>query len=162
MFWGVSLFAFFLETDFGFGAVFSISWVGGLKVPVLVPGGAAFVGAVRVPGVCVVLGVVPSEIRTNENPSIHTSGRTGVVLSVSTVLVFGEVGVLCGCPCASIMARSTSYIANVSETQYHIYEEGNDAGGGGEASQVGVRREGKSNMSIVFLVPFTELLLARF
>ena len=58
-----------MKTDFNFGAMFPTFWVVGFGVPVLVPGGAAFVGAVRVPGGCVVLGLVPSEIRTNENPS---------------------------------------------------------------------------------------------
>jgi len=62
------------------------------------------------------------------------SGRTGVVLSVSTVLVLGDVDVLCGSTCASIMAGDTSYIAYVSETQYHINEEGDDARVGGEAT----------------------------
>ena len=91
--------AFCLETDFGFGAVFSMFGMGGLEVPVLVPGGAAYVGAVLVPGGCVVLGVVPSEIRTNENPSIHMGSRTGVMLPVITLLALVDADVLRGSPC---------------------------------------------------------------
>ena len=51
-----------METDFNFGAMFPTFWVVGFGVPVLVPGGATFVGAVPVPGGRVVMGVVLSEI----------------------------------------------------------------------------------------------------
>ena len=59
---GVSHFAFFVETDFDFGAMFPTFWVVGFGVCVLVPGGATFVRAVLVPGGVVASGVVASEV----------------------------------------------------------------------------------------------------
>ena len=69
------------------------------------------------------LGVVPSDTRTNGNPSMDMHDRTGVVLSVSTVVFFVVLGVKapCVCSCASIMTRDASYIEHVCEIQYHIY-----------------------------------------
>ena len=112
----------------------------------MVPGGAAYVGAVLLPGGCVVLGVVPSEIRTNENPSIHMGSRTGVMLPIITLLALVDADVLRGSPCALSMVGHTSYITDVSEAQNHVYEEGNDARVGGEATKVGVRRGGGRRM----------------
>ena len=81
-----------------------------------------------------VSGVVPSETRTNGNRSMHMIGRTGVRLMLITGLVFLEVETPCSSPCARVVASSTSYVIHVSETQNHIYEEGNDARVGGEAT----------------------------
>ena len=76
--------------------------------------------------------MVTSETRTNEKRSSHMHDGTAVMLRIGTEDDFIDVSAPCCGPCASVMV-CTSYINYVSETQNHIYEEGNDAG-------VGVRR----------------------
>ena len=97
-------------------------------------------------------GVVGSEKRTIGNLSRHIWEKVAMVLRRSSVeVIFVDVSASCCSPCPSGLVMYASYVKHVRETQQHIDEEGNDAGGGGEVSQVGVRRGGKSNMSIVFL-----------
>ena len=76
-------------------------------------------------------GGVASRTRTNGNHSRHMYERTVVKLRIGTEDIFVDVDASCSGPCALVLVSCTSYIKHVSETQYHIYEEGNDAGGGG-------------------------------
>ena len=70
--------------------------MGRVSVDVQVPGGATFLGAVRVPGGGMVTGVVASETRTNGNLPMHIWEKVAMVLRSSTEVVCIEV---CGhCP----------------------------------------------------------------
>ena len=113
------------------------------------------------------LGLVLSEIRTNENRSRNVRCGTVLVL-VDCTAVFHRVVAAAGVDgstCMLSLASYTPYVAYVHEAKYHIYHEGDGARVGGEATRVG-ERHGKGNhihiMSVIFLFPFTYMSFARF